>query len=50
MTYGDGLTVIPDTNAQNYRVAKTTTTTTTTTTATATKEIFAVINMYKVGR
>ena len=49
MTYGDGLTVIPDTNAQNYRVAKTTTTTTTTTT-TATKEIFSVINMYKVGR
>ena len=48
MTYGDGLTVIPDTNAQNYRVAKTTTTTTTTTTAT--KEIFSVINMYKVGR
>ena len=47
MTYGDGLTVIPDTNAQNYRVAKTTTTTTTTT---ATKEIFSVINMYKVGR
>ena len=49
MTYGDGLTVIPDTNAQNYRVAKTTTTTTTTTT-TAIKEIFSVINMYKVGR
>ena len=49
MTYGDGLTVIPDTNAQNYRVAKTTTTTTTTTT-TATKEIFSVLSIYKVGR